>query len=112
MVKWIINVCSVASKKMVELLQDRRWEKRNRTNFYRVMLLVCISSIQFGLIEIFCHRRLCTKTWYSSKSWISTHFGTEIYVWRLDIVQNFSFPIFLENFVSKYIRKYLIQFST
>ena len=37
-------------------------KKRNRTNFYRTMLSKCISSMQYGSIETFCH----TKTFYSS----------------------------------------------
>ena len=40
-----INACRVASKMMVEFLHIRRCEKRNRTNFYRVMLQVRVSSI-------------------------------------------------------------------
>ena len=28
-------------------------KKRNRTNFYRVKILVCISRIQYGTVEIF-----------------------------------------------------------
>ena len=33
---------------MVEVWHDWRWEKRNRTNFYRVMLLVCIVVYNLG----------------------------------------------------------------
>ena len=50
---------------MVEFLYDRRWDKKNGTDFYRVMLLVCISSIQIGSTETFCYKNLCVKTWYS-----------------------------------------------
>ena len=32
--KWRINANSVASWKMVEFSQVRRWEERNRTDFY------------------------------------------------------------------------------
>ena len=56
--KWRINANSVASQKMVEFLQDKRWKKRNRTNFYRVTFSVCINSIQFGSTEIFFHKGL------------------------------------------------------
>ena len=77
---------------MVEVWHDWRWEKRNRTNFYRVMLLVCISSIQFGT---FWYKNYTQGIYIVQKSlWISSHFGTESYTWRLDIVQNFSCLIF------------------
>ena len=39
-----INASTIASLKMVKFLHDRRWEKRNRINFYRVTLLVCINE--------------------------------------------------------------------
>ena len=55
---------------MLETLHVRRWEKRDRTTFYWVMLLVCISM----------------KTWYSSKSF--WYFEIKNYEWGLDIVQN------------------------
>ena len=31
---------------MVKFLNVRRWKKRNRTNFYRVILLIHINSIE------------------------------------------------------------------
>ena len=55
---------------------------------------MCISSIQFGKIETF---------WVQSSLWISSHFDTEHFAWRLDIGQNFSCLIFLGHFVPKYI---------
>ena len=59
---------------MVEFLYVRGWEKRNRTNFYWVMLLVLVSGIQNQSFGTFYHM----NTWYGSKSvQISTHFGTE-----------------------------------
>ena len=42
--KWRINANSVASYKVVEFLEVRRWEKRDISNFYWVMLLAHISS--------------------------------------------------------------------
>ena len=54
---------------MLAVWHPKRWsifcmtedekKKGNRTNFYRV---VCISSIQFESIEMFCHGQLCVKT--------------------------------------------------
>ena len=117
---------SLKSNKMVVLVLVRRWEKRNRSNFYWYswkllkvsrILSVCVGSIQLGVlgilaqkslygalrpdivqnilwlpdqrlsipfdqivltllviyiynenIQTFWHRKLCVKTWYSSKS--------------------------------------------
>ena len=42
--KWRINDNSVASYKVVGFLEVRRWEKRDISNFYWVMLLARISS--------------------------------------------------------------------
>ena len=67
-------------------------EKKNRTNFYWVMLLVHQCSVEFRSIETFWHRKLCLKTLYSSKFFLSNFFET-----------------FCPNI---YIRKYLKQFST
>ena len=67
---------------MVEFLRVRRWEKRNRINFYWVMPL---------MYTIWKYRDI-----FVSKS----------YAWRLDIVQNV-----LRHFPSKY-RKYVKQFIT
>ena len=39
---------------MVETLRVRRWEKRNRFNFYWGVVKVCVGSIQYGGIETFC----------------------------------------------------------
>ena len=49
---------------MVKFLNVRRWKKRNRTNFYRVILLIHINSIE-----------------------VLKNFGTVSYTQRLDIVQ-------------------------
>ena len=43
---WRINSNSVASYKMVELLSVRRWEKRNRSNFYWGAVKMSVGSIQ------------------------------------------------------------------
>ena len=102
---------------MVEFLLVRKWEKRNRTNFYwevLKILLVRISSIQYGSTGTFWYRKLYKKTWYSSKIFMNfinfscliffqnvsillwiiyalgilEQFGAKNYTWRLDIVQN------------------------
>ena len=60
---------------MVEFLRDRRWDKRNRTNFYWVMLLVCINTIQFRSMLslrrdeylVILAQKMSMKTWQSSK---------------------------------------------
>ena len=39
---------------MVEFLRVRRWEKRNRTNFYSGVVKVCVGSVQHEGIEAFC----------------------------------------------------------
>ena len=49
---------------MVKFLNVRRWKKRNRTNFYRVILLIHINSIE-----------------------VLKNFDTVNYTQRLDIVQ-------------------------
>ena len=49
---------------MLKFLNVRRWKKRNRTNFYRVILLIHINSIE-----------------------VLKNFGTVSYTQRLDIVQ-------------------------
>ena len=49
---------------MLKFLNVRRWKKRNRTNFYRVILLIHINSIK-----------------------VLKNFGTVSYTQRLDIVQ-------------------------
>ena len=41
---------------MVELLCVRRWEKRNRSNFYWGFVKVCVGSIPYGGIDKFCLR--------------------------------------------------------
>ena len=66
-----INSNSVASYRMVEFLYVRRWEKRKRFNFYLVMLLMWISSIQIERTEIFWDRKLYTKTSYSSQFFLN-----------------------------------------
>ena len=40
---------------MVGFLRVRRWEKRNKINFY----WVCVGSIQYSGIETFWKRKLC-----------------------------------------------------
>ena len=42
---------------MVEFLCVRRWEKRNKTDFYRGVVKVCVRSIGHGGIETFCFLR-------------------------------------------------------
>ena len=49
---------------MVKFLNVRRWKKRNRTNFYRVILLIHINSIE-----------------------VLKNFDTVNYTQRVDIVQ-------------------------
>ena len=49
---------------MMKFLNVRRWKKRNRTNFYRVILLIHINSIE-----------------------VLKNFDTVNYTQRLDIVQ-------------------------
>ena len=49
---------------MVKFLNVRRWKKRNRTNFYRVILLIHMNSIE-----------------------VLKNFDTVNYTQRLDIVQ-------------------------
>ena len=49
---------------MLKFFNVRRWKKRNRTNFYRVILLIHINSIE-----------------------VLKNFGTVSYTQRLDIVQ-------------------------
>ena len=49
---------------MLKFLNVRRWKKRNRTNFYRVILLIHINSIE-----------------------VLKNFDTVNYTQRLDIVQ-------------------------
>ena len=60
------NVCSMVFVKMVGFLHARRWEKRNRTNFYRAILLMCINNIE-----------------------VLKHFATKNYAWKLDIISGF-----------------------
>ena len=84
-----IDVYSMSSKTLVAFLHVRRWVWRNITNFHSVLLLVCVSSIQYESIGTFWHM----KTWYNFKifdpkiRWffmqviynfrISRHFNTE-----------------------------------
>ena len=51
--KWRINAYSVASLKVVELLHTRRWEKRNRTDFYWRIVKVYLGNILYRGIETF-----------------------------------------------------------
>ena len=53
-------------KKMVEFLRVRRWEKKNRTNIYWVMLLI-YTIWAFHAFNIYNWGIFVTKTWYSSK---------------------------------------------
>ena len=45
---------------MVEILHVRRWEKRNRTNFFWGIVKVFVGSVRHGDIETFCLLRY----WY------------------------------------------------
>ena len=48
-------------------LKMKKKKLRNITSFYRAMLLVRVSSIQFGSTETFCQKKLSMKTCYSLK---------------------------------------------
>ena len=56
---------------MVEILCYRRWEKWNRTNFYREVAKICIGSIHYGVLQHF---------WTSNCAWIllSDFFGQNV----------------------------------
>ena len=43
---------------MEKFLHVRRWEKRNRTNFYWGVVKVFVGSIQYGDIETFLEKNL------------------------------------------------------
>ena len=57
---------------MVGLVLAKRWEKKNRNNFYRQsweiikIVLVCVAEYDLGLLK---------------------HFGIKSYVWSLDLAQ-------------------------
>ena len=55
---------------MFEFLDARKWEEKNRTNFYWVMLLYTSVAYNMEVLE---------------------HFQTKNYTWRDDRVVNFSF---------------------
>ena len=81
--EWRINANSVASQKMMKFLSVRRWGKRKRTDFYRVMLLMYAiwEYWKFLTLEIFCEYLVILFLDIVQKSLrISSHF---------DIVQIF-----------------------
>ena len=78
---------------------DRRWEIRNRTSFYWVMLLISVSNIQYGSIETFWYM----KTWYSSK--ISMN------IFLSDILE-LKFPKLLTLFTKKFRLRCLTRLWT
>ena len=89
-------------KKWWNFLHVRRWEKRNITNFYRLILLIRISSIE--LFKDFVTANYTQRLNIVQKScWTSCHVATNNYTQRLDIVQNFSCLIFQRKNVPEYI---------
>ena len=72
---------------MFEFLDARKWEEKNRTNFYWVMLLYTSVAYNMEVLE---------------------HFQTKHYTWRDDRVVNFSCLI-LGYFVSKYMLKKILK---
>ena len=91
--EWRINANRVASQKIVDFLYVRIWEKRNRTDFSWVMLLMRVSGI-----ETFCH----TKTWYSSKIFMNILSFLTQKIIHEDLIK-FSSLIFLGQNFPKYI---------
>ena len=71
-VKWRIYANSMASQKMVEFWHVRRSEKRNRTDFYWVMLLMYTVWKYLNIFTI--------KTWYSFSYLIFGVFCLKIYI--------------------------------
>ena len=80
---------------MVEFLHVRRWEKRNRANFYWVMLLLYTIWKYWNILP----ERLDIVKKYL---WISSHFDTESFTWKLDIV-------FLSDFWDNCPKIYIIK---
>ena len=56
----------------------RRWEKRNKTDFYWVVAKVCFGSIQNGSIETFLFLGVLNHFWIKNCVWI-------FLVWLFDI---------------------------
>ena len=106
--KWRLNPNSVASWKMAEFLPIRKWGKKNRTDYYWVMLwfasvvLKHFATQRFDIVQ--------------KSLWISCHYDTENYTY-INYTYIYSSKLFLDWFFEIfcfkiYIRKYSKQFST
>ena len=85
----------MVSKKMVEFLHVRRSEKEieqfllsNTFSVYTILVLKCFVTERLDMVQ--------------KSLWISSHFYTENYIWRPDMVQK-CFAWFLWTNVPKYI---------
>ena len=69
---WAKNACSMASIKLAELVFARKWEQSNKTNFtVKSSEVLKFSGMILNLVVL-------------------ANFETKNYIWRPDIVQNFS----------------------
>ena len=75
---------------MVELLCVRRWEKRNRSNFYWGFVKVCVGSIPYGGIDKFCF----LNYWNISSS---------KFIKILSNIKSLCIILKSDNFLSKYV---------
>ena len=79
------------------IFSSQKMEKRNKTNFYRAMLL---------MYSIWRHSNILLQGLHKVQKslWITSHFETDNYAWRLDIV-------FFSDILRYIVQKLLKQFS-
>ena len=81
------------------MFSSQKMKKRNKTDFYRAMLLMYSIWRHWNILLQGLHK-------VQKSLWISSHFETENYAWRLDIV---FFSDILRNIVQKLLKQFSLQ---